>query len=271
MRPCAALLALPLLLIPACSGTSRTNPTASQARAALLIAAADEAVNPAADQLAATDRALRECITTVSDNLSNAKTIGFKAAHPYFVTSSEAIIEFDQTQGPFENTRRPLDLAIQGPGYFMIKVPDSQGDGFAYTRNGAFFVNQHGQLVLGLGDGYSLQPPVTLPKGTTEGDVTISDSGHVFVKRPGTNTPTEVGQIKLSTFISPEYLNQLTGALYQTTQTSGFAVSSEPGENNSGTIHSGFLELSNADPIREAARLEQLKQWAELLRKARSK
>jgi flagellar basal-body rod protein FlgG len=63
-----------------------------------------------------------------------------------------------------------------------VKVLDSVGDGFAYTRNGNFFVNNEGDLVLGMGDGYRLEPPINVPPNAT--DPTISGDGTVSVMRP---------------------------------------------------------------------------------------
>lgn len=287
MRMVTPLLLLPLLAATACShhpadssyhaplpllACDNASPAATS-RAALLIAAADAAVSPAADQLAATDTALHDAITIVANNLSNAKTVAFKAAHPYFTTSSDIRLQLDAGQGPFEVTNRPLDMAIEGSGYFKVKIPAvyPNSDGYAFTRNGAFFVNPKGQLVLGLGEGYTLVPPITLPRGTTESDISISTDGIVDVKLPGSNNTTHVGQIQLSNFISPQDLKPLGGSLYQSTPLSGPANDGKPGENDTGSIRSGFLELSNVDPIRETARLQQLREWAELLRKARSK
>ena len=85
-----------------------------------------------------------------------------------------------------ENTGRQLDVGIQGQGFFKVKILDSIGDGSGYTRNGNFFVNKDGELVLGMGDGYRLIPPITIPTGAT--DITISQDGTGRVIKAGQTT-----------------------------------------------------------------------------------
>lgn len=237
------------------------------------------ALNSAATGLGA----LSTRIDVIANNLANAETVAFKKQRVnfedlyytqlrqpginsggddvspagIFVGSGVKVsnTQLDTTQGPFEVTNRPLDLAVEGSGFFKVKVLDSIGDGYAYTRNGAFFVNPKGDLVLGLGDGYRLQPPITLPKGTTESDISISTDGFVSVKLPGSNTTSQVGQIQLTNFINPQGLELLGGSLYRETQASGPAVTGNPGQNGTGSIRSGFLEGSNVDPVKELVTL----------------
>src|SRR5690606_4190072 len=130
-----------------------------------------------------------------------------------------------------------------------VKIMDSIGDGTAYTRNGNFFVNNVGELVLGLGDGYKLIPPITVPVGTT--DVSISQEGIVEVTRAGENQKIVVGQLKLIQFINPQGLRQLGQSLYTETDASGEPLESNPGEDGAGQILQGFLESSNVDPVKE--------------------
>src|SRR5271169_3506585 len=176
------------------------------------------ALNSAATGL----RALSTEIDVVANNLANAETTGFKASRVNFedlyyqqlrepgVVSGSGDIspageyvgsgvkisntQIDLTQGSPNNTNRPLDVAIEGDGFFKVKVLDSLGDGTAYTRNGNFFINANNQLVLGMGDGYTLVPPITIPTGTTDDQIGISQQGVVSVTSPGTNTAKTVGQ-----------------------------------------------------------------------------
>src|SRR4029079_4241975 len=155
-------------------------------------------------------RALSQRIDVVANNLANAETTAFKRSRVNFedlfylqlkqpgATNSTgeaspagihggvgvkvANTQLDLEQGSLEDTSRPLDVGIQGEGFFKVKVLDSIGDGFAYTRNGNFFQNNEGELVLGVGDGYKLEPPITLPNNATE--ITISQTGLVEFKQP---------------------------------------------------------------------------------------
>ena len=136
-------------------------------------------------------RALSTQIDVVSNNLANAETTAFKASRVNFqdlvyqelrqpgtanaqgdVAPSGIFVglgtrvdntQIDLTQGSLQNTNRPLDVAIQGNGFFAIKVMPGFGNGIGYTRSGNFFVNNKNELVLGIGEGYRLIPPITVP------------------------------------------------------------------------------------------------------------
>src|SRR6478735_4204101 len=141
-------------------------------------------------------RALSTRIDVVANNLANAETTAFKRSRVNFedlmylqmkqpgTTNGEgdktpagiyvglgtriSNTQIDLEQGSLESTNRPLDLGISGNGFFKVKILDGASpDGFGYTRNGNFFVNNNGELVLGMGDGYKLDPPITVPSGVT--------------------------------------------------------------------------------------------------------
>jgi len=224
-------------------------------------------------------RALSTRIDVVANNLANAETTAFKRSRVNFedlmylmlkqpgTTNAAGEVspagifvglgtrisntQVDLEQGSLENTGRQLDVGIQGQGFFRVKT--SIGDGNAYTRNGNFFVNKEGDLVLGMGDGYKLIPPIQIPTGTT--DVSISEDGMVEVIRAGQNTKTRVGQLKITQFVNPQGLKLLGGSLYQTTDASGDPLESNPREDGAGTILQGFLEASNVDPVKELVTL----------------
>lgn len=237
------------------------------------------ALNSAATGL----RALSTRIDVIANNLANAETTAFKRSRVNFedlyytalrqpgIASGNGELspagifvgsgvkvsntQLDTQQGPLETTNRPLDVAIQGPGWFRVRVMDSVGDGFAYTRNGNFFVNEAGNLVLGLGDGYLIQPPITVPRGVMDKDITISQEGQVSVILPGATAPTTIGQIQLSNFINPQGLQLLGGSLYAETAASGPPTTGNPGTNGAGITMQGFLEGSNVDPVTELVTL----------------
>lgn len=226
-------------------------------------------------------RALSTRIDVVANNLANAETTAFKRSRVNFedlcylalkqpgTTSASGDIspagiyvglgvrisntQLDTEQGSLENTGRQLDVGLSGQGFFKIKIMDTIGDGFGYTRNGNFFVNNNGDLVLGMGDGYKLVPSITIPKGTT--DVSISQDGTVEVLQAGSNAKKKVGEIKIAQFVNPQGLNLLGGSIYTETEASGSPIDSKPGENGAGQILQGFLEASNVDPVKELVTL----------------
>lgn len=235
------------------------------------------ALNSAATGL----RALSTRIDVVANNLANAETNAFKRSRVNFEDLMYLAVrepgapnavgdpspaglyiglgvkvsntQLDTEQGPMESTGRPLDAAIQGNGFFRVRIQDGVGDGFGYTRNGAFFTNSDGDIVLGLGDGYRLDPPINLPPGAT--DVSIGQDGNVTYKTAGNASPQNAGQMQLFQFVNPQGLDQLGGSIYQTTDASGEAVQSNPGQDGAGLILQGFLEGSNVDPVKELVTL----------------
>jgi flagellar basal-body rod protein FlgG len=235
------------------------------------------ALNSAATGL----QALSTQIDVVANNLANAETTAFKRSRVNFedlmyqtlrepgatnvagdVAPAGVFVglgvrvsntQLDTSVGSPESTQRQLDCAIQGQGFFKVKVLDTIGNGEAYTRNGNFFVNKDNELVLGMGDGYRLIPPVQIPPDTTE--VTISQDGNIAVLRAGQQTKQQVGQLEVTSFVNPQGLKLLGGSLYLETEASGNPVTGRPGENGTGVILQGYLESSNVDPVKELVTL----------------
>jgi flagellar basal-body rod protein FlgG len=143
-----------------------------------------------------------------------------------------------------------------------VKILSTIGDGFAYTRNGNFLVNANGQLVLNVGDGYLLDPPIKLPKNST--NVTIGTDGSIYVTEPGKTTQTLAGNFQLANFVNPNGLTLLGGSLYQQSGSSGPPTLGSPGENGTGTTVSNFLEESNVDPVKELVTLIQTQRAFEM-------
>src|SRR5690349_15248069 len=183
-------------------------------------------------------KALSTQIDVVANNLANAETTAFKRSRVNFedlmyltlkqpgtqtqqgeISPAGIFVglgvrisntQLDLEQGSLERTDRPLDVGIQGAGFFKVKVMDTIGDGTAYTRNGNFFVNNDGELVLGMGDGYKLVPAINIPPDAT--DISVSQDGNVSVIRAGQQDPTNVGQLQLTTFVNPQGLKLLGGS-----------------------------------------------------------
>lgn len=240
------------------------------------------ALNSAATGL----RALSTRIDVIANNLANAETTAFKRSRMNFedlmyltlrqpgatgngggaqsdVSAPSGTYvglgvkisntQVDLEQGPMENTNRPLDVAIEGNGFLRVKILNSIGNGYGYTRNGNFFVNNEGKLIVGMGDGYRVQPEITLPKDFQE--LNIDRQGIITYKRAGQTQKTIAGQLKLSNFANPQGLQLLGGSIYVETEASGPAVEYKPGEQGVGTILQGFLEGSNVDPVKELVTL----------------
>ena len=226
-------------------------------------------------------RALSTRIDVVANNLANAETTAFKRARLNFedlmylalrqpgTTNSAGDIspagifvglgtkisnsQLDLEQGSMENTGRPLDVGIQGAGFFKVKIMDSIGGGVGYTRNGNFFVNNSGELVLGIGDGSKLLPPITIPPNTSE--ISISQDGNIEVIIGGQTTKQNAGQLTVTSFINPQGLQLQGGSIYTETGASGQPVDNTPGEGGTGQLLQGFLEASNVDPVKELVTL----------------
>lgn len=227
-------------------------------------------------------QALSTRIDVTANNLANAETLAFKGSRVNFedlmyvtlkqpgTTSANGEIspsgiavglgtkisntQIDTSQGSLETTNRPLDVAINGNGWYKVQILDSMG-GTGYTRNGNFFVNNKGELVVGTGDGYRLQPPITIPSGVPDNNITISEDGNVDVIKPGETQKTNIGKIVVTQFINQQGLKQLGGSIYTETEASGTPMENPPGTNGAGTLKQGFLEGSNVDPVKELVSL----------------
>ena len=153
--------------------------------------------------------------------------------------------EMVQSQGDFETTGNPLDMAIQGTGFFQVQLPSGE---LAYTRSGSFQVDAQGNVVTS--DGYQLQPPITIPQNQTA--ITIGTDGTVSVALPGQTQAQQIGQIQLATFANPGGLNSMGQNLFLPTTASGDAILGTPGGNEGlGTITQGSIEQSNVNVVEE--------------------
>ncbi len=238
--------------------------------------------NIALDSAATGLSALNTKLDVIANNLANVNTTGFKASRANFqdllyVEKAQPGVEnangdqrptglyvglgvkvagtqVDFEQGAPVNTERPLDLMIEGLGFFRVQVEDSvSGDGIAYTRAGNFTLNSNGEIVLANDEGRRLEPTIVVPPDAVS--ITIDANGHVFILQPGDVTPTEVGQIELAAFVNPTGLKQAGENLFVESAASGTPVVGFPGEDNFGRIGQGMLETSNVDPAFELIEL----------------
>jgi flagellar basal-body rod protein FlgG len=150
-------------------------------------------------------------------------------------------------QGSFLESGNPLDVAIEGEGFFQITLPD--GD-IGYTRDGSFKLNSTGTIVTA--DGFALEPELSIPEDTVT--ITIGSDGTVSVTLAD-STIDELGQIELARFINPSGLLSQGRNLFRQSDASGDPILSIPGEEGAGSLRQSFLESSNVSVVDEIVQL----------------
>jgi flagellar basal-body rod protein FlgG len=151
--------------------------------------------------------------------------------------------------GSAEPTGRPMDMAIEGDGFFEVQMPD--GATTAYTRAGDFRVDGDGRLVTP--DGYYLQPAITIPDGVAENDVSVAADGTVSVVQ--NNIQSTIGQITLSRFRNNAGLLAVGRNLFQATDASGAAQTGAANSTGFGVVRGGMLEKANVEAVTELVNL----------------
>jgi len=223
-------------------------------------------------------------VDVLANNLANVNTIGYKKSRANFqdliyqsLQRSGTSLSADQdqkrpsgvqiglgvressvqkihTQGPLANSGLQTDIAIDGEGFFQIKVLDNQApNGVGYTRAGAFTIDSNGQLVTP--NGYLLEPPITVPENTVA--INVSIDGTVEAVQQNVATATQVGTIQLATFRNPGGLHAIGDSLLTETDSSGAAQTQTPGQAGTGILRQGFLEQSNVQVVQELVELIQ--------------
>jgi flagellar basal-body rod protein FlgG len=228
-------------------------------------------------------------MTVIANNLANVSTTGFKKSRPVFedllyqnVTQSGAqssesteiptgmylgtgvrivATEKQHTQGSLTNTNKPLDLAIDGRGYFEILLPDGAS---AYTRDGTFQINSDGEVVTA--SGYRIQPSISVPSNAQ--NITIGKDGTVSVQLPDQTSPAQVGTLSLVDFINPPGLEPRGENLFLETQSSGPPTTGTPGLNGLGLLIQGALENSNVNVVEELVAMIETQRAYEMNSKA---
>jgi len=212
-------------------------------------------------------------LDNVANNLSNSSTAGFRSRRLQFqdliyqnlvtpgaaatqnttvasglqvgLGTRTAASEVLQTQGDFDNTGNPLDLAIMGAGFFQLKMPT--GD-IGYTRGGMFHLDNQGNMVTA--DGNPLDPPITIPPDALT--ITVGTDGTVTITQPGQTQSQQVGSIQLALFQNPGGLNSVGQNIYLATSASGDPIIGTPGGSEGiGTLQQGVLEQSNVNVVQE--------------------
>lgn len=151
-------------------------------------------------------------------------------------------------QGSVQSTDNPLDLAIQGKGYFRIQMPSGET---AYTRDGSFQLSADGTIVTH--EGYQVLPGITVPADAV--GVSVNGSGQVLIKRDGQIEQELAGQIQLASFPNEAGLEARGDNLFMETPASGAPVTGNPGAPGYGALLQGFLETSNVNVVAEITNL----------------
>lgn len=166
---------------------------------------------------------------------------GIQVGHGVKVTGTQKI----HLGGSLEETENPFDLAIEGPGFFQVLLPNGE---IGYTRDGSFSKDSEGRLTNG--NGYILQPEIVIPEDAT--NVSITEDGTVFAIIGGDmKTTEEIGKIELVRFINPAGLSAWGKNILMETSASGEPLTGTPGEAGFGRIAQGFVEMSNVNVIEE--------------------
>ncbi|MDD5593503.1 MAG: flagellar basal-body rod protein FlgG [Candidatus Margulisbacteria bacterium] len=235
---------------------------------------------------------MQDEILEITNNLANAKTVAFKKGRSemeslFFVEKSfkdtlyaamsgsdtpPVNVEYgtgvrvastpkDFTQGTIETTNNPLDVAIQGEGFFKLKMRDGT---FAYSRAGNFHIDDAGNLADP--NGGILEPSIVFPQGTTS--VTIQQDGTIFASINNATSLTEIGQITLSRFTNPAGLKSLGQNLYQAAPASGDESIGTATQSGFGSLNQFSLEQSNVDVISEMMRMVTIQRVFDTVTKA---
>ena len=228
-------------------------------------------------------------LDTISHNLANVATNGYKRSHAVFedliyqnmrqagANSTEQTVlptglqvglgvrpvatARIYTQGNLQQTSNNLDLAIKGDGFFQVQMPDGTT---AYTRDGSFQLNANGQMVTS--NGNTVLPGITIPANSQS--LTIGADGTVSVTLPGQTAPQSVGQIQLATFVNPAGLDPKGQNLFAETASSGTPNTGAPNNNGLGALQQGFVETSNVNVVEELVQMIQTQRAYELNSKA---
>jgi flagellar basal-body rod protein FlgG len=210
-------------------------------------------------------------IDNIANNMANVSTTGFKAGRADFqdllyqtirpagASASQntivptgiqvglgvrpASITKIFSEGSEQQTDHPLDVAIEGDGFFEITLPSGET---AYTRDGSFKKDDQGRMVTSNGD--LLNPSITIP--STAIQVTIGTDGTVSATTPG--QPSQVvGNITIARFANPAGLDAMGQNLFRETISSGAPTTQTPGQDGAGALRQGMLEMSNVSVVQE--------------------
>ena len=228
-------------------------------------------------------------LDAISHNLANASTNGYKKSHAVFedlmyqnlrqagsnATEQDTLPTGLQlglgtravatsrnfTQGTLTQSGNPLDVAVNGQGFFQLQMPDGTT---GYTRDGSFQVNAQGTIVTN--NGLTVQPGITVPANAVS--VSIGADGTVSATLPTQAAPQVVGKLGLANFVNPAGLDPKGQNIYAETAASGTPTAGTAGLNGLGVIQQGFTEGSNVNVVEELVGMIQTQRAYELNSKA---
>ena len=215
-------------------------------------------------------------VDNISNNLANVSTTGFKKAKLEFqdvlyevmrMAGATTTLGFEVpvelqigygakavasqrifSQGNLVDTGNPLDLAIDGDGFFMVEMPDGT---IGFTRDGSFKLSRDGDMVTS--EGYLLTAGISIPAEAET--ISIGVDGTVSIVNAGETEATEIGQLTIAKFLNPAGLSAVGRNLYKQTTASGDYIEGVAGLDGLGLIRSGYLEMSNVETVEEMVNL----------------
>jgi len=211
-------------------------------------------------------------VDVIANNLANVNTTGFKRSKIEFQDilyqklrsagvesaagssvpislevgygTKPAATQRNYSMGSLQMTGNPLDMAIEGNGFFQVLLPDGT---IGYTRDGAFKMSADGQIVTS--DGFYVQPGITIPADASE--IAVSPDGTIAVLIPGEAEPQEIGQLEMAKFINAAGLSAIGHNLFTQSASSGDPILGTPTLDGYGRINQGYLEMSNVEIVDE--------------------
>jgi flagellar basal-body rod protein FlgG len=209
-------------------------------------------------------------LDATANNISNEDTPGYQSEEVGFqdllyenddddpssavvgAGSAASAVGYSQQQGSLEQTGGPLDLAIEGNGYFQVRLANGTT---GLTRDGSFQLNSRGQITTA--SGQTLVPPITVPAGTSASDIRVSTNGVVSVGGR------RVGTLAVVMVPAPDKLLADGDSTYTATAASG-----APRAVRGAVVQQGYLEQSNVDLDVEISNMESAQQGYEMASKA---
>ena len=218
-------------------------------------------------------------VDTISNNLANVNTVGYKKQRVefkdlFYETLNNSNLNNGQGRpvnleighgvmpmatlrsfgrGSFEQTYNDLDFAIDGDGFFVVR---DENDNLFYTKDGTFklSIDESGESKLVTSDGYYVQSDGgDIELGEDVQEIKVKEDGMIYVLRQGEDESEEIGQLMLVRFANPSGLNAVGLNMYRNTVASGEAV--EAFEGDAGKVMQEFLELSNVQVVEEMVKL----------------
>ncbi|KPG90299.1 flagellar basal-body rod protein FlgG [Pseudomonas frederiksbergensis] len=211
-------------------------------------------------------------LTTISNNLANVSTTGFKRDRAEFqdllyqikrqpgaqstqdselpsglqLGTGVRIVGTQKnfTAGSLQTTEQPLDMAIDGRGFFQILQPDGTT---SYTRDGTFHLDSNGQIVNA--SGFALEPAIVIPNDAQT--FTVGRDGTVSITVTGNPASQVIGNLQTADFINPAGLQAVGNNLFLETAASGAPQVGTPGLAGFGTTLQNTLETSNVSTVEE--------------------